>query len=83
MKNSPYEPELVKVVVSDGKPSSIRVRQRYVKVTNIINIWRIDEEWWRTPVSRMYFLLELGNGARISVFHDLIGGNWYKQHWMQ
>lgn len=83
MKRSPYEPVLIKVTVSGGKPSTVKIRQRYVKVTSVINMWRIDEDWWRTPVSRMYFLLELENRVRISVFQDLIGGNWYKQPWMQ
>lgn len=81
MKNSPYDPELAEVAVLDGIPSKVRIKQRYIKVTNIINMWRIDEDWWRTPISRMYFLLELENGVRITVFQDLIHGSWYRQHW--
>lgn len=81
MKHSPYGPELAEVAVFDGMPSKVKIKQRHVKVTNIINMWRIDEDWWRTPISRMYFLLELENGMRITVFQDLIHGSWYRQHW--
>ena len=78
---SPYEPERVEVAAQEGRPFVVRLKKRPVLVKDVVNMWRIDEEWWRRPVSRLYFQLELDNGARITVFRDLLGGTWYKQHW--
>jgi hypothetical protein len=81
MKSSPYEPEMLEVLMCDGRPSAVRLKKRTLGVLEILNMWRIDEEWWRKPVSRLYFLLELENGSRITVFHDLIHNLWYRQNW--
>lgn len=49
------------------------------RVTRIVDVWRIDDEWWRTPLSRRYFLVALDDGVVRTLFHDLIGGGWYEQ----
>lgn len=49
-------------------------------VTGIVDIWRIDDEWWRTTISRRYFLVRLEDGVIRTVFQDLIGDGWYEQH---
>jgi hypothetical protein len=41
--------------------------------------WRVDDEWWRQEVSRLYFRLELEGGIRLTVFQDLISLKWYEQ----
>ncbi len=43
------------------------------------NQWRIDDEWWREPVSRHYYLLELAGGALLTVFRDLHTSTWWEQ----
>lgn len=78
---APYTPQAIEVTARDGTPVLVQVRKRRVRVAAVLNMWRIDEEWWRKPISRLYFLLELENGGRITVFQDLVGGLWYKQHW--
>lgn len=78
---SPYEPEKIEIAAQEGRPFVVRFRKRPVLVRDVVNMWRIDEEWWRRPVSRLYFQLELDNGARITVFRDLLAGTWYRQHW--
>jgi hypothetical protein len=82
MKTSPYEPEPIEVMMTDDKPSMVRQKKKSIKVKDVLNMWRIDEEWWRTPVSRLYFLLELENGAQLTVFKDLLHRRWYRQNWM-
>lgn len=62
-----------------GEPTSIVVQGRFVKVRTIHDQWRIDDEWWRDEISRRYFALELENGRRITVYHDLVGENWFAQ----
>ena len=78
---SPYDPERIEIAAQEGRPFVVRLKKRPVLVKDVVNMWRIDEEWWRKPISRLYFSLELENGARITVFHDLMGGTWYRQNW--
>ena len=78
---SPYDPEKIEVAAQEGKPFVVRLKKRPVLVKDVVNMWRIDEEWWRKPISRLYFLLELENGARLTVFRDLVAGAWYRQNW--
>jgi len=78
---SPYDPEKIEIAAQEGKPFVVRLKKRPVLVKDVVNMWRIDEEWWRKPISRLYFLLELENGARLTVFRDLLGGTWYRQNW--
>ena len=80
-RTNPYAPEPVEVTVRDGKPVMVRIKRRRLRVTEVINIWRIDEEWWRKSISRFYFLLEVEGGMRVTLFHDLENGGWYRQNW--
>ena len=80
-KVSPYEPERVEVAAQEGRPFVVRLKKKPVLVKDVVNVWRIDEEWWRKPISRLYFLLELESGARLTVFNDLVSGTWYRQNW--
>ena len=79
---SPYDPQALDVIVRDGRPAAVRLKKRSLKVSEVANTWRIDEEWWRKPISRLYFLLELENGMRLTVFLDLEQGGWYRQNWV-
>ncbi len=78
---SPYNPEKIEIAAQEGKPFVVRLKKRPVLVKDVVNMWRIDEEWWRKPISRLYYSLELENGARITVFNDLAAGGWYRQNW--
>jgi len=57
------------------------IRGQLCAVTAIRDTWRIDDEWWRTEISRRYFALELDGGNRRTVFQDLVTGAWYVQHY--
>ena len=76
----PYHPEPISVVARDGLPVMAQVRKRNLRVREIMNTWRIEEEWWRVPISRLYFFLELENGTRLTLFVE--NGNWYRQNWV-
>ncbi len=81
MKQLPFEPEPIEVMSVDGQPARIIFRKKWLRVYKITNLWRIDDTWWQKPVTRIYYALELEGGTRITVFHDLIGGRWYRQNW--
>jgi hypothetical protein len=48
-------------------------------VEGVIEVWRIDDEWWRETIARGYFSLVLEGGGHVTVFHDLVGDRWYLQ----
>jgi len=41
--------------------------------------WRLDDEWWKRPISRLYYLVELEGGMLFTLFRDLESGDWYQQ----
>ncbi len=51
--------------------------QKHVEA--IIEIWCIDDEWWRKPISRRYVEVLLEGGAHVVLYEDLITGNWFMQ----
>ena len=66
---------------STGVPTMVLLRGALRPVVAIRDRWRIDDEWWRTEISRQYFALELEGGARTTVFHDRVTGDWYAQQY--
>lgn len=41
--------------------------------------WRIDDEWWRAPLSRSYHTVVLESGRLVTLFRDLPTGDWFLQ----
>jgi hypothetical protein len=80
---SPYEPEQIDVIAPKGTPKILRTKKKILQVKEVVNTWRIDEDWWRKPISRLYFSLELVSGARLTVFRDVGTGQWYRQNWVE
>ena len=75
--NSPREVSVV--ADSSGEPDAILHDGGRWKVARVQNRWRVDDEWWRGEISRMYYELLLSNGAVLTVFHDLVSDRWYRQ----
>jgi hypothetical protein len=48
-------------------------------VTAVQEIWRIDDEWWREPISRRYYRLLLEQGSMCTIYRDLLHDSWYEQ----
>lgn len=42
-------------------------------------VWRVDDEWWRTPISRRYVEVVLEGGKHLMLFEDLTTGTWFAQ----
>ena len=64
-----------------GLPVAVLVRGRLRPVVAINDRWRIDDEWWRAEISRVYYALDLEGGMRLTVFHDRMTGAWYTQQY--
>ncbi|KPK02163.1 MAG: hypothetical protein AMS20_12440 [Gemmatimonas sp. SG8_28] len=59
-----------------GRPSAPLSAGR---VADILEVWRIDDEWWRTPITRRYVDVVLEGGAHVVLFEDLHTGAWFVQ----
>jgi hypothetical protein len=62
-----------KTMADDGRLPPCR------RIEEIIETWRIDDEWWRTPVSRRYVDVVLEGGGHVVLFEDLTTGQWFMQ----
>jgi len=58
---------------SDGQEATAAV------VETVLEMWRIDDEWWRQLISRRYFSVLLDGGARVVLFEDLVTHEWFMQ----
>jgi hypothetical protein len=48
-------------------------------IDEIIEAWRIDDEWWREPIIRQYVEVVLEGGGHVVLFEDLNAKQWYIQ----
>jgi hypothetical protein len=62
-----------------GRPLSIHLKGKERRVRQILEVWQIDDEWWRERISRRYATLALEDGQTVTVFRDLITMGWYLQ----
>ena len=61
-------------------PGTTKDRKAGVPVSEVLDSWRIDDEWWRKqPVSRLYYRVALEDGTMTGLFQDLVSGRWYQQ----
>lgn len=51
------------------------------RVLAIRDRWRIDDEWWRAPVSRRYFEVLLEGGQLHTIFQDGASERWFIQRY--
>lgn len=64
----------------DGEPAYVRLPGRTArKVTTVREAWRIDDEWWRQPISRSYRTVVLDDGRLVTLYYDLLSRRWYSQ----
>ncbi len=49
------------------------------RVDDVLEIWRIDDEWWRIPICRRYVEVVLEGGRHVVLFEDVDTGTWYEQ----
>lgn len=63
----------------DGHPVAVRGRRGYVPIVAVRERWRIDDEWWRHPISRSYHEVVLESGRVLTLYLDRTDGRWYLQ----
>lgn len=74
-------PEPVRVEVdAAGRPAAIgRGASIAQAVEAVLEVWRVDDEWWRQPISRLYHDVVLESGGHLVLFEDLVTGDWFAQ----
>ncbi len=72
-------PRPVTVVLQEGEPSVLVDGSRRERIAQVQDSWRIDDEWWRKPISRRYYQVLLESGSLRTLFHDLIADTWFEQ----
>jgi hypothetical protein len=62
-----------------GLPLALHDRRGRHTIARVQDSWRVDDEWWRDPISRQYVQVLLTNGAVRTLYHDLIADRWFEQ----
>ncbi|HQX62197.1 MAG TPA: hypothetical protein PK593_01925 [Thermomicrobiales bacterium] len=62
-----------------GLPRRVIRRRQRLRVASVLDVWRIDDEWWREEISRRYFLVVLEGGVSRTIYQDLVTGEWFEQ----
>jgi len=70
-------PRRVSVVADDdGHPGEVGGRE----VDAVRESWLIEDRWWTDrPLRRRYWEVVTTCGRNEVVFHDLVGGRWWRQ----
>lgn len=73
-------PTPARVLTDDeGFPVELLRRGKRFRVIAVRERWRIDDEWWRHPISREYYALVLEDGRPVILYKDLLDGGWFSQ----
>ena len=62
----------------NGVPHLVMEGRSFRPVAQLVESWRIDDEWWRIPISRRYHRVILEGGRPVTLFQDLVEGRWYR-----
>jgi hypothetical protein len=62
-----------------GAPRSVAVGRQAARVIRIRDRWRVDDQWWREPLCRMYWEVELQDGRVLTLYHDRPADAWFVQ----
>ena len=75
-------PSAVEVEIGDdGLPIAIveETEGRDGSIQVVVEVWRIDDEWWRQPIHRRYVEVVLEGGAHVVLFEDEVTNEWFVQ----
>lgn len=74
------QPKPIKVQADrNNSPIAVIYKGRRIAIEGIKDRWRIDDEWWRKEISRLYYQIILKDGRIFTLFQDLVDGGWFTQ----
>jgi hypothetical protein len=66
----------------EGAPLRVRLHGLWQDVSLLRPPWRIDQHWWRSdPISRLYYRVAPADSAPLTLYHDLVTGEWARQEY--
>jgi hypothetical protein len=69
-------PSRVAAAPADGRPLHVDGSA----VDAVRESWLIEDRWWsEAPLRRRYWEVVTVDGRDLVVFHDLVGGRWFRQ----
>ena len=74
-------PRALHVEETECRPTHVQATAGLQEIDSIRERWRIDDEWWRRPISRMYYQVLLTGGDQLTIFKDLETGQWFQQQY--
>jgi len=51
------------------------------RIVSVQDSWRIDDEWWRNPISRHYYQVMVDDDSLRTVYRDLTDDVWWAQNY--
>jgi len=74
------EPRRIRVETDPaGVPLALVLGRKRRTVSAIQETWRIDDDWWRSPLSRVYHQVVLEDGRTVVLYRDRVEGGWWLQ----
>ena len=64
-------------VDGDGVPTHLESAAGWQPVTRVLNRWRIDCDWWRSPISREYWRLLIDDDLALECFYNRASAEWF------
>ncbi|HEY0492229.1 MAG TPA: hypothetical protein VGD57_02010 [Candidatus Dormibacteraeota bacterium] len=61
----------------EGLPTHLESAAGWQPVTRVLNRWRIDCEWWRSPVSREYWRLLIDDDLALECYCNRATSEWF------
>ena len=71
------EPPITVEVDNQGRPAALTWQPRE-PVREVVNRWRVDDDWWRVPISRTYCTVTTPT-MLLEVYRDDRAGDWHLQ----
>ena len=63
----------------DGSPAHLESAAGWQPVSQILDRWRIDCDWWRDRIAREYWRLLLDDELALECYQDHASGDWFIQ----
>ncbi len=60
-------------------PTAVEYNGTLRSIEAVLEIWRVDDEWWRDQIARRYIEVVLEGGKHVVLFEDLLKGTWFVQ----
>lgn len=64
-----------------GEPQAVVLGRERLAVAVVQDRWRIDDEWWRNEVSRLYYRLILASNQVLTAYRDVTTTRWWVQNY--